>query len=1693
MGQPVPAGGAGAGLRSDAREAREALRAAGALGDFDESLQRIADVFARRFGADLALVCVYGHRPFVVSSPAESAVTAASLFPEAEPDGEVLAVPDDDAATFDDDLGERPSLSAWQRAGYELGMRSAMHVGLRDERKQRMGFVAVMSGDRGAFSPALAAELAGLGELASACIRPALLLRQIARERALLAEESRLLSEAAAAESEEALLGAMAAGLRRALDCDLAVLFVQGAGSAEARLLSAPQDALTQEQWLQARAVLFAPGNAPLLEESADGCRASSDLALTAPTPVEQFFFEAAGIRSLLSAVRSSRLGGLGLGLAAMRAEPGGWSADERAFLARLSRVVEISVERLRRGDLAMAHLADLERQTELLAVGADLLATLSGAEDLEEACTTISIRLREFFGADHVAFGTIHPAESRREILGFSSGAMRREDLPLELPPEDLAAYTKAIRGGTEVFADLAAVRSLNPGTAIALQGGIRSLLRAPFQLSDGVTGLVTVGSREPGRYTEADAERLAGLCHPMGIAIDRVRLLARMAESSEVLAAQTRVLSALGPGATIESAGQVFVDEARRLFQAEHASLAIVRGDRVQVIASAAEGVMAPELQPHPGAVPGLGAAYASLMEGGPHVIGDLQHHSRIPEEEDLLAKGLRSIMRVPIHGADGRFRGVVSVASRRAHAWNDADLSAFVDLARSLGLVTERAALFAAAAERSARVQALVQLLGTFSLSAAPEEVARKFAAQLREYLRADAVLVHAFDQEAGTRRLIALEGDASRFTSRGRLSLEDSTSYRGMLATPAAVYDATAPDLAPPWFREVAEGLRLGSAVAVRLEADGQPVGMVAAGAIASGRLGEAALSLLATVAGPLAMVIERARFVTSLREQTQRAHAVLDILAALGPRDTTEVAGPVANALRAMYGADHCAIGAFEEETVTLVAVDSSLVDWKPGNSISTKAVLGDTPIQSPVVHVYRDLPADSDGVPETTARAREGGMRSTMRVLVGAPAEPLAVVTVGAREPNRFSEADARQLAQIVQPLAVAIGYFRGRQEAERRTERLETTNRILTRLSAGGTAEHLARGFLAECRNLFGARHAVVLTFDHEAGHGQHLAIDTTVPEAANASELPLRQLHAARLIRHPSPQIVADVRFEPGLHGRHHALIAAGLHSVVRAPLVVHDTVRGAVSLWGEGTGRFAVEDAELLGALTRPLALALEKAAALESLGESELKYRSLVAQAEEMIFLFDSRTHRILDANTYTARALGYEPYELTKLRIDEISGTTPEELATNLAATLADGELHISDSKYRRKDGSLIDVDIVASLVGYGGRQAILVLARDVSERKALMRQLVQSQKMDSLGAMAGAVAHDFNNLLTTILGFAGLLKRSPNMDAEERENLALIEDAARRAADLTGRLLSFSRGGLVRFGRVDLRTVVEDTMSLAEPTLHSALAAAVSLPEGPVYVEGDAGQLQQALTNIVLNARDAMPEGGQIGIALAIEGAVAVVTIEDNGPGMDEETRMRIFEPFYTTKPAGSGTGLGMAITYGIIQGHHGDIAVQSQPGKGTTFTISLPLYHDNTPGGPVDIFNAGEGNLVLVVDDDAMVRRTTTATLAELGYNVVEAPGGSTAVEIVRARPDRFSVVLLDLVMPGMTGSETFRALMAIRPDLPVVVCTGYAADSHIDTDVKRRIAGLIQKPFTAERLARALEAAGARPTRVR
>ena len=379
----------------------------------------------------------------------------------------------------------------------------------------------------------------------------------------------------------------------------------------------------------------------------------------------------------------------------------------------------------------------------------------------------------------------------------------------------------------------------------------------------------------------------------------------------------------------------------------------------------------------------------------------------------------------------------------------------------------------------------------------------------------------------------------------------------------------------------------------------------------------------------------------------------------------------------------------------------------------------------------------------------------------------------------------------------------------------------------------------------------------------------------------------------------------------------------------------------------------------------------------------------------------------------------------------------------------------------------------------------------LILRPGDSGETGHLELLGQSQKMEALGSMAGMIAHDFNNLLTTILGYTSIVKNAGRLHQDDRECLDEVEEAAHRAADLTGRLLAFARGGLTQTGALDLRAVIADTLRLVEPALNKRVRVTVELPDEAVAVDGDEGQLQQAIMNILLNARDAMPDGGDVSIRLTQGDDWASLHIRDNGPGMDAHTVERIFDPFFTTKPKGSGTGLGMSITYGIVKGHGGAISLDTAPGQGTAFHLSFPALRRLPEAHDPEAMAAVEQDLVLVVDDDDMVRRTTMATVAHLGYNVVDAPSGRVAIELVRARPERFGVVLLDLVMPELTGAQTFKELRKLRPNLPVIICTGYAADDHMDDTVRRDIAGLIHKPFMPERIAEALAKVGARKAR--
>ncbi len=784
----------------------------------------------------------------------------------------------------------------------------------------------------------------------------------------------------------------------------------------------------------------------------------------------------------------------------------------------------------------------------------------------------------------------------------------------------------------------------------------------------------------------------------------------------------------------------------------------------------------------------------------------------------------------------------------------------------------------------------------------------------------------------------------------------------------------------------------------------------------------------------------------------------------------------ELGSAAASALRDLFRSDRAMIARLEGDHQVVIGLDTDFPEddvWV-GDRYPTPDIawLG---LEERDYAVVEDL-GDVLGVdaPPYAFRAYEAGVRSMLRARFGTPGRNLGVISLVSRTRGRWRESDGEELRLCAALFSLASVALEARAKERLRLQRLEEANEVLRLLARSEDGDVLDQA-LDRIRRAFGAG---TLLFAWRAADGTRIARALSSDERP---ELLLERLQQEAVESCPASEPwgcsqALEERFQE-----------FGYRSAARVVLEGRDGAAALLEVWSRSEDGFGESDRAALENVLASLELSLGRTRARSQLAEAEARYRALFHSAQEIAILVDPRTGTIVEANPYAHRALGYSEGELVGRPIFDLTDWPQEAIRAETREVLRTGGAFLPDRRLRRKDGATFAIDLVLSRVELGGRSAfVLMLARDVSEREAMQRQLVQTQRLEALGQMAGMVAHDFNNLLTTVLGFASLLKRARGLTAEERENVELIEEAARRGADISGRLLAFARGGLTRFARVDLREVVRDTLRLAAPAIEGRLRLTVGIPEEPVIVEGDAGQLQQALLNLLLNARDAMPDGGSVEVMLSREGSSALLVVSDDGPGMSEEVRARVFEPFFTTKGPAHGTGLGLAITYGIVQGHRGSIAVDSRPGEGATFIISLPLAPEDQESRSSD---ATEGDLVLVVDDDDLARRAIAATLAELGYAVVEARNGRTAIDVLRARPERISAVLLDLVMPGLTGAETFRALRAIRPDLPVIVCTGYAAARHLDAAMQREVDAILQKPITRERLQAALARVGATP----
>jgi signal transduction histidine kinase/CheY-like chemotaxis protein len=374
----------------------------------------------------------------------------------------------------------------------------------------------------------------------------------------------------------------------------------------------------------------------------------------------------------------------------------------------------------------------------------------------------------------------------------------------------------------------------------------------------------------------------------------------------------------------------------------------------------------------------------------------------------------------------------------------------------------------------------------------------------------------------------------------------------------------------------------------------------------------------------------------------------------------------------------------------------------------------------------------------------------------------------------------------------------------------------------------------------------------------------------------------------------------------------------------------------------------------------------------------------------------------------------------------------------------------------------------------------------------------------QSQKLESIGLLAGGVAHDFNNLLVGILGYADLLAAEAPPGSTAHEAGTTISQAARRASELTRQLLALARLGQHREERVDVHALVEEAAKLLGRTLDKSIRLDPSLEAPRHAVRGDPGQLQQVILNLAVNARDAMPRGGTLRLETAQEdvgdasavpglapGRYLALAISDTGVGIAPENLDRIFDPFFTTKPVGKGSGLGLATAFGIVKGHGGAIRVASEVGLGSRFVVYLPVLAEDAARPEPRSEEAPRGSgVVLVVDDEELVRRTAGRVLASLGYEPVLVASGAEALQWLSSRPAPPAAVLLDLAMPGMDGRATFRELRARQAGLRVVVCSGFSQAGGAQELLEEGAVAFVQKPYRTSELAQAIAAASGAAT---
>jgi PAS domain S-box-containing protein len=663
---------------------------------------------------------------------------------------------------------------------------------------------------------------------------------------------------------------------------------------------------------------------------------------------------------------------------------------------------------------------------------------------------------------------------------------------------------------------------------------------------------------------------------------------------------------------------------------------------------------------------------------------------------------------------------------------------------------------------------------------------------------------------------------------------------------------------------------------------------------------------------------------------------------------------------------------------------------------------------------------------------------------------------------------------------------------------AERRLVAQHSVTRILAH---SDSLHEAAPGILrAVCESL-GWQVAVLWTLDRNAAELRpvHLWRDPLVeiPEFEAATRgttfregigLP------GRVWQEKEPAWIPDVIHDSN-YPRSRSAAAGGLHAAFGFPLMADPEVIGVIECY---TREIRSPDPALLtmvASIGSQIGQFAERRRAEEGLRTNEANYRLLFESNPEAMWVFDAETLRFLAVNDAAIRRYGYSRDEFLAMSIQDIRPPADRARFLELRGPDPQGPLEYREVRHCTKDGTILAVEISADSISFAGRPARLILAKDVTERKRLEEQLRQSQKMEAVGRLAGGVAHDFNNLLTVIQGYGDLVLDELEPGDRLCADVRGIKEAAERAAGLTQQLLAFSRRQVLAPEVLDLNGLAREAEKLLRRLIGEDVEIHIALAPELGCIRADPVQLHQVVLNLALNARDAMPQGGTLTLetqnvevgpddpatqGLVSPGRYVLLSVTDTGIGMDEETKANIFEPFFTTKGTGEGTGLGLAMVYGIVRQSGGFIWVRSEPNQGTSFKVYLPRVESQVIPTPrsAAVHPPSGSETILLVEDEELVRRLARKIFEGHGYNVIVAASGKAALELMGADHRPPDLLVTDVVMPGMSGRELAEQLRAGQPQLKVLFLSGYTDDAVVRHGILEQDVFFLQKPFNSSTL---------------